>query len=90
MTRAASRMNVVQPALSMQMAKLESEIGQQLFHRNTRGLAPAPAGHLMYKLFRPLLAEFAQARDQLMQTHRLLFYINPNWAHRQRGAGPFG
>lgn len=68
MTRAASRMNVVQPALSMQLAKLENEIGQQLFHRNTRGMAPAPAGHLMYKLFRPLLAEFAQARDQLMQT----------------------
>lgn len=68
MTRAASRMNVVQPALSMQLAKLESEIGQPLFYRNTRGMAPAPAGHLMYKLFRPLLAEFAQARDQLMQT----------------------
>lgn len=68
MTRAANRMNVVQPALSMQLAKLENEIGQQLFHRNTRGMAPTPAGRLMYRLFRPVLADFARARDQLMQT----------------------
>lgn len=67
-THAANRMNVVQPALSMQLAKLESEIGQQLFHRNTRGMAPTPVGHHMYKLFRPVLADFARARDQLMQT----------------------
>lgn len=68
MTRAANRMNVVQPALSMQLAKLENEVGQQLFLRNTRGMAPTPAGRLMYKLFRPVLADFARAREQLMQT----------------------
>ncbi len=31
MTRAANRLNVVQPAVSMQIAKLERDLNQQLF-----------------------------------------------------------
>ncbi|QKO20962.1 LysR family transcriptional regulator [Rhodoferax sp. BAB1] len=68
MTKAASRLNVVQPALSMQLAKLESELGQQLFIRSTRGMEPTPAGRQMYKLFRPVMGDFARARELLMQT----------------------
>ena len=50
-TRAAKRLNIVQPALSMQIAKLEDELHQQLFERNAHGMAPTAAGRLMYRLF---------------------------------------
>ena len=33
MTRAARQLNIVQPALSMQIAKLEKTFGKQLFDR---------------------------------------------------------
>ncbi|GAA4335878.1 LysR family transcriptional regulator [Pigmentiphaga soli] len=66
-TRAARRLNIVQPALSMQLAKLEAEIGQPLFVRNARGVQPTPEAKRLYKLFMPVLADFAHARDQAVQ-----------------------
>lgn len=64
-TRAARRLNIVQPALSMQMSKLEENWGQQLFIRNARGVTPTPVGNQMYKLFLPILADFYKAKERL-------------------------
>jgi len=66
-TRAARRLNIVQPALSMQMTKLEENWGQQLFIRNARGVTPTPVGDQMYKLFLPVLANFFKAKEHLTQ-----------------------
>ena len=66
-TRAAKRLNIVQPALSMQIAKLEDELHQQLFERNAHGMAPTAAGRLMYRLFLPIMRDLAHARQQLVQ-----------------------
>jgi len=67
-TRAAKRLNIVQPALSIQIAKLEQDIGRQLFSRTPRGMIPTPAAEEMYALFTPILTEFSKARAQVMQT----------------------
>ena len=67
-TRAARRLNIVQPALSMQIAKLEEEIGKQLFVRSPQGMEPTSEGRRMYRLFLPVLGDFAHAREQVMQT----------------------
>jgi len=67
-TRAAKRLNIVQPALSMQIAKLEDEIGQRLFERSPQGMQPTSAGRQMYRLFLPILRDFAHAREQIMRT----------------------
>lgn len=67
-TRAAKRLNIVQPALSMQIAKLEEELGQKLFERSQQGMQPTNAGRQMYRLFLPILRDIVHARDQLLHT----------------------
>lgn len=65
MTRAAQVLNIVQPALSMQIAKLESELGQTLFERTPRGMRPTAAGQRAYELFQPILEQVVEARTAL-------------------------
>lgn len=66
-TLAARRLNIVQPTLSMQIAKLEEEVGQRLFERKRQGMAPTAAGRQMYRLFAPVSRDFEKARSELMQ-----------------------
>lgn len=65
-TRAAQRLNIVQPALSMQMARLEGEVGRELFTRTTKGMRPTPTADEMYSLFLPLVSAFSKAKAQVM------------------------
>jgi LysR family transcriptional regulator, nitrogen assimilation regulatory protein len=67
-TRAARRLNIVQPALSMQIAKLEEELGRKLFVRTKQGMEPTVDGRRMYGLFLPIIGEFTLARDQMRHT----------------------
>jgi LysR family nitrogen assimilation transcriptional regulator len=55
-TRAAAALNVVQPALTMQIRSLERNIGQSLFERGPQGVQLTPVGFQTRDLFRPLLA----------------------------------
>lgn len=48
--RAAARAHIVQPALSMQLRKLESSLRVKLFQRNPRGLKPLMAADQLYAL----------------------------------------
>jgi LysR family transcriptional regulator, nitrogen assimilation regulatory protein len=64
-TRAAQQLNIVQPALSMQIAKLERDIGRPLFIRTPKGMLPTPAGDEMYRLFTPVMAEFSRVRAKV-------------------------
>lgn len=46
-TRAASRLNIAQPALSRQIRKLEATLGAPLFVRNARGAELTEAGEIL-------------------------------------------
>jgi LysR family cyn operon transcriptional activator len=46
-TRAAEEIHIAQPALSTAVAKLEDELGVQLFFRLPRGATPTPEGRLL-------------------------------------------
>lgn len=65
-TRAARRLSIVQPALSMQLARLEDDLGQKLFERNPQGMVPTAAARQMYRLFLPIVQDFSRAREQVM------------------------
>jgi LysR family transcriptional regulator, nitrogen assimilation regulatory protein len=65
-TRAARRLHVVQPAISMQISKLEDELGQKLFERTPKGMVPTAAGRQAYALLVPLLRDFKSVRDELV------------------------
>lgn len=66
-TRAAAKLNIVQPAVSTQIRNLETELGISLFERSTRGMIPTPAGRALYRLFEPVVGGFRAAEKQARQ-----------------------
>jgi DNA-binding transcriptional LysR family regulator len=67
-TRAAYRLNIVQPALSMQIGKLEEFVGQKLFERTKQGMVPTAAARQMYRLFLPIMRDFSNAQAQVLSS----------------------
>ena len=64
-TRAAKREYVAQPALSRQIARLESELGVQLVERTTRRVTFTTAGSLLVDHARRILASVDLALEEL-------------------------
>jgi LysR family transcriptional regulator, nitrogen assimilation regulatory protein len=66
-TRAARQLNLVQPALSMQIAKLEKSLGKQLFYRASRGMSLTPAGEALAQRIAPILSDIERVRGEIAQ-----------------------
>jgi DNA-binding transcriptional LysR family regulator len=64
-TRAARQLNIVQPALSMQIAKLEKSVGKQLFYRSAHGVSLTPAGEKLVGLADSIMQNVDHARDEM-------------------------
>jgi LysR family transcriptional regulator, nitrogen assimilation regulatory protein len=64
-TRAARQLNIVQPALSMQIAKLEKSIGRQLFFRSAHGVSLTPAGETLTGLAASILQNVDHAQEEM-------------------------
>lgn len=65
-TKAAEQLYVAQPALGLQIRKLEEELGVELFVRHSRGVTATEAGLLLAQHARVLLRQFARARQELL------------------------
>ena len=64
-TAAARKMNVAQPALSVQIRHLEDELGVSLFARRPDGIAPTAAGRRFYELCAPIRSGADHAKQQM-------------------------
>jgi DNA-binding transcriptional LysR family regulator len=61
-TRAAKRLGINQPPLSLQIRQLENEMGTPLFVRHARGVELTNAGNLMLEDARVILKQVEQAK----------------------------
>lgn len=76
--RGAAALHVTQSAASQALAKLEAELGAQLFVRKHRAVVPTPAGDALFGVVGPFvaalrtgLAEIQRARHELAGTLRI-------------------
>ena len=82
-TRAAARIPIAQPAISQQIGRLESELGERLFVRDRRGIRLTPAGEALLPHARAMLADAGHAREAVaalsgLLTGRLAFgFVQP-------------
>lgn len=65
-TRAAERLNVVQPAVSMQIRRLEGDYGVKLFDRTSNGVFPNEFGEKLYDSFSKIMTDAETAHQFLM------------------------
>ncbi|HEX9859279.1 MAG TPA: nitrogen assimilation transcriptional regulator NAC, partial [Paracoccaceae bacterium] len=65
LTRAAAILHIAQPALSQQVAALESHFGKQLLVRSKRGVVPTDAGRALYRHAQLMLRQLEQARTDI-------------------------
>jgi LysR family transcriptional regulator, nitrogen assimilation regulatory protein len=66
-SKAATRLNVAQPALSQHVRHMEEELGVELLHRGTQGVIPTEAGNRLVLHARTILAEMAQLHDSVRE-----------------------
>lgn len=64
-TRASVILRIAQPALSQQIAALETHFGKQLLVRSKRGVVPTEAGKLLYRHGLKVLSQMEQAELEI-------------------------
>jgi DNA-binding transcriptional LysR family regulator len=69
-TRAAERLGINQPPLSLQIRQFEKEIGTPLFRRKARGVELTNAGKLMLEEARVILKQVEQAKTGVRRRGR--------------------
>lgn len=68
LSRASADLYIAQPALSQQLASLESELGVRLLARSSRGIAPTQAGVSFYKHAQTVLRQIDRLRSEVSST----------------------
>ena len=64
-TRAAEVLHIAQPALGMQIRKLEDELHTQLLGRHSRGVEPTAAGNLLWERAVAILRQVEEAKQAI-------------------------
>lgn len=64
-TAAAKLLNLTQPAVSQQVKQLESYFGVPLLTRSPEGAVPTPAGQILYRHAREILAQYDRLEREI-------------------------
>lgn len=67
LSKAAEQVHIAQPALSQQMAALESELQVRLLLRSSQGVKASTAGKALYRHARAVLRQLEHAREEVTQ-----------------------
>jgi LysR family cyn operon transcriptional activator len=71
-TRAAERLGVSQPSISIQIRELETALGTQLFHRLGQGIVLSPAGRAFHPRAALVLGKLSDAYQAVQQSEDLV------------------
>lgn len=69
-SRAATRVNVAQPSLSIHIRKMEERLGTPLLLRGAHGVTPTEAGEVLAARARLMLADMAQTEEEIRSLGR--------------------
>lgn len=64
-TRAAEKLGITQPTLSIQIRTIEEELGMQLFDRIGKRITPTEAGYILLKQARGILLKLQDTYDEI-------------------------
>lgn len=67
-TRTAQNLNLTQPSVSYIIKTIEDELGQQLFFRNKRHVAPTKNGLIFYNQVKPLINKYYLAVQSIQDS----------------------
>lgn len=67
-TAAAVRLHMSQPPLSIQLKKLETELGVKLFERSGKGMELTDKGKVLYKKALNLVNNFEEIKNEIQET----------------------
>lgn len=86
LSKAALQMNITQPAMSIQIKKLEKEIGVTLFERDSRRMILTPAGQVVRNTFTSIIGSYntmlwqARTLEKKIECLRIGYHGPSNWA----------
>ncbi len=85
-SKAAIRLGVTQPTLTLSLQKLEEKLGAKLFHRTKQGVVPTEQGALFYRKSHTLLECWGEAQKGIYRSTSEIFGRFKVGCHQSVGA----
>jgi DNA-binding transcriptional LysR family regulator len=85
-SKAAIRLGVTQPTLTLSLQKLEDKVGAKLFHRTKQGVVPTEQGTLFYRKSLALLDCWDEVHKGIQKSTREIFGRFKVGCHQSVGA----